>query len=147
MNHYTTTLLVPSAPETAYQAITANMSDWWTPMSQPFKKTGDFAKTRFSGNSYWVFKATTLQKPDLIRLECCESNMVSDGLEDPHEWLGTTLEFVITPSDEGSRVQFTHYGLTTELECFDICKAGWDHYLTGSLKNYLNNQKGQPNSY
>lgn len=33
------------------------------------------------------------------------------------------------------------------MACYGICKAGWDHYIAGSLKQYLDGLGGRPNSY
>ena len=36
---------------------------------------------------------------------------------------------------------YTHEGLKRNLVCFDVSKAGWDHYFLGRLKKYLNENK------
>ncbi|PVV23748.1 MAG: hypothetical protein B6D78_02590 [gamma proteobacterium symbiont of Ctena orbiculata] len=116
-------------------------------MSSRFSNLGDRAKTDFGGPSYWVFEAVTLNKPNLIELLCCESHMVSDSLADPEEWLGTRLKFEITEQDETCAITLTHTGLIPEMKCYEVCKAGWDHYFTVSLKHYLEGLGGRPNSY
>ena len=30
---------------------------------------------------------------------------------------------------DASELTFRHVGLTSELECIDMCTRGWDHYL------------------
>ncbi|MEW8430735.1 MAG: hypothetical protein G8D61_13520 [gamma proteobacterium symbiont of Ctena orbiculata] len=46
-----------------------------------------------------------------------------------------------------SNITLTHLGLTPGMACYGICKAGWDHYIAGSLKQYLDGLGGRPNSY
>ncbi|MBT3054210.1 MAG: SRPBCC domain-containing protein [Candidatus Thiodiazotropha sp. (ex Codakia orbicularis)] len=147
MSNYQTSISCPVPAERAYRAITQEMSAWWTPMSRQFSNIGDRARTDFGGTSYWIFEAVTLNKPDLVELECCESHMVADDLDDTEEWLGTRLKFDIREQDGRSTITLIHIGLTPGMQCYEICKAGWDHYIDGSLKYYLNGMGGRPNSY
>ena len=147
MKNYTVTITCPVTAERAYDAITKEMSEWWNPMSTQFQEIGDEAKTGFGGSSYWVFKAITLNAPHLVELECTESKMIIDSLVDPKEWLGTTLRFDISESESNTTIVFTHFGLHPELPCYNVCSGGWDHYIPGSLKNYLHNMGGNPNTY
>jgi len=57
--------------------------------------------------------------------------------EDKNEWTGTDLIFEIFPRAEKTEIKFTHRGLTPKLECFEACSAGWEFYITKSLKNFL----------
>ena len=65
--------------------------------------------------------------------------------EAPHtpEWIGTTIVFDVTPAGDGTELRFRHHGLTPQLECFDMCDAGWTHYLT-SLVDYVDRGAGHP---
>lgn len=147
MNNYTISITSPTTAERAYDAITKEMSEWWTPMSSQFKETGDEAKTGFGGNSYWAFKAITLNAPYQVELECIESRMIMDSLDNAEEWLGTILRFDISEHEGQTRIIFTHFGLHPKLQCYDVCSGGWNHYIPGSLRNYLHNVGGNPNTY
>ena len=139
MKDYTATITSSLSAEVVYKAITEEMSDWWTSMSGKFLKTGDKAKTDFGGKSYWSFESTVMDEPSRIELTCHDANHIHEGLSDHirTEWLGTKLLFEITEEDGKTRIDFTHEGLTPRLECFEVCKAGLDHYFLGSLKSYL----------
>ena len=139
MNNYTATIQVRNSTDQVYSAITEEMSDWWTPMSAQFLNLGDQAKTDFGGESYWILEAITLEKPDLIELRCCEAHHIHDGLSENirQEWLNTVLKFDIKQKGEGTEITLIHNGLVPDLECYDVCKAGWDYYFSGSLKAYL----------
>ena len=150
MSNYTVKITCPLSLERIYDAITKHMSDWWTPMSAPFLKVGDIAKTDFGGEAYWVFESTTLKHPSLIELTCLESNFLHPTMGGRHtreEWLNTTLKFELQKDQNGTVIHFTHIGLTPELECYEICKGGWDHYIIGSLSRYLNGKNATPNTY
>lgn len=142
MKDYQKSISCKVSQQIAYDVITKEMSNWWTPMSKQFLNIGDSAKTDFGRKSYWVFKAKTLSAPNIIELECCEANHIHDGLpeEIKEEWLGTTLHFDISQDNDETIITLTHKGLTPSLKCYEVCEAGWDHYFLGSLKQYLENQ-------
>jgi uncharacterized protein YndB with AHSA1/START domain len=63
----------------------------------------------------------------------------------PHtpEWVGTTIVFDLVPDGVGTELHFRHHGLTPELDCYDMCHAGWTHYL-GSLVRFVETGEGDP---
>lgn len=150
MADYTNTINCNKSPEQAYKAITEEMSAWWTEeINADFLKVGDQAKTSFGGEAFWVFEAQTLNAPNLIELKCVGANYIHpDMTEDMREeWLDTTLRFEISQDSDNTTITFTHLGLVPDMGCFDVCKDGWDHFILGSLKNYLDGKSGNPNSY
>ena len=72
-----------------------------------------------------------------------EANHDLEGITKKDEWKGTFIKWKIVENEAGSKVTFTHQGLLPELECFEICQAGWGYFL-GSLKDYLETGKGYP---
>lgn len=61
------------------------------------------------------------------------------------EWVGTTIIFEVEEAGVGATIHFRHQGLTPGLECFDMCRAGWTHYV-GSLVSYVETGQGRPNA-
>ncbi len=60
------------------------------------------------------------------------------------DWVGTRPTFTITPvEDDASELEFVHQGLTSELECMDMCVSGWNHYIA-SLRDYVETGRGSP---
>ena len=60
------------------------------------------------------------------------------------EWVGTPPTFTITPADgDASELHFRHHGLTSELDCMEMCTRSWNHYLA-SLRDYLEVGRGSP---
>lgn len=58
------------------------------------------------------------------------------------DWVGTTPTFTVSAAADGSSdVTFHHVGLGPALECFEQCRAGWDHFLP-SLRRYLDTGVG-----
>ena len=66
-----------------------------------------------------------------------------DFVADKKEWIGTTGRFDITQEGGGTRVTFTHKGLTDGDECFDVCHDAWTHYITVSLKGRIESGSGR----
>ena len=60
------------------------------------------------------------------------------------EWGGTKI--VVDLSEPGAAmtvVKFQHIGLVPELDCYEQCHAGWEHFLP-SLKAYAEQGQGTP---
>lgn len=61
------------------------------------------------------------------------------------DWVGTEPTFTLRSGDDGTTtIAFRHHGLTPALECFDGCRAGWNHFMP-SLERYLRTGTGLPN--
>jgi len=66
-------------------------------------------------------------------------------IEDKTEWKGTQIVFDIARKGDKTEVRFTHLGLVTEYECFEICSTSWELHINGSLKSLIATGKGHPN--
>jgi hypothetical protein len=43
-----------------------------------------------------------------------------------------------------SQIDMTHIGLFPEIECYNDCNGGWNHYIKDSLAKFLTDHKGYP---
>jgi hypothetical protein len=43
-----------------------------------------------------------------------------------------------------TELRFRHEGLTSELDCIEMCTRGWDHFIA-SLGRYVETGHGMPN--
>ena len=144
---YNGNIVVHVAPDRVYTALTCEIEKWWCPVNKPVSEVGAIVKTTFAPNpTHWTFRANRLIPCERVELECIDANHVHDGAPEAirEEWLGTKLIWRIAPHKNGSRVSFVHEGLISSLLCYDICKAGWDHFAMGSLRKYLNSGVGYP---
>jgi len=57
--------------------------------------------------------------------------------KDKHEWRGTKISFDISPKGDQTELTFTHEGLTSAYECFDICKNAWTGHIQDDLYNLI----------
>ncbi|GAC1374080.1 MAG: hypothetical protein NVS3B21_11330 [Acidimicrobiales bacterium] len=61
------------------------------------------------------------------------------------DWVGTTPSFSVRENGDGTcAVEFRHVGLRPALECFEQCRAGWNHFMP-SLHQFLETGQGRPN--
>jgi hypothetical protein len=141
---YTREIIVSCSPANVYQALTAGFSEWWTSGCESIAEVGDQITFRF-GDAYWVMRANILNS-DFIELECVEGHHLDVGQPEAilTEWEGTKLKWNIQAHAAGTKIEFTHEGLTITLHCYDACEEGWDHFFVGSLKKYLDNGVGTP---
>jgi hypothetical protein len=62
------------------------------------------------------------------------------------DWVGTRPTFAVRPNADGTcAIAFRHVGLRPTLECFDQCRAGWNHFMP-SLHQFLETGVGRPNA-
>jgi hypothetical protein len=67
-------------------------------------------------------------------------------LRDKTEWTGTTIVFEISPRGDQTEIRFTHVGMAPEVECFDICSNAWGGLIRGSLRSFIEEGVGDPDS-
>ena len=65
-------------------------------------------------------------------------------LKDKEEWTDTKISFELSNEDEKTKVHFTHFGLTPQVECYQSCTRGWDYFINGSLYQFLTAGQGTP---
>ena len=122
-----------SPPEAVFKALTSAeaISRWWAPCTQ----TPDGGLRILFGDAAVVIDVTAAQASRHVRW----SVTVSEPLPD---WVGTHIDFTLSPGRDGGTVLgFCHEGLTDQLECFDMCRAGWAQYLP-SLVDYVDRDGG-----
>jgi uncharacterized protein YndB with AHSA1/START domain len=62
------------------------------------------------------------------------------------EWDSTRITFDLHPAPLGTVIDFQHHGLAPDLDCFQMCRAGWDHVLA-SLQQFLETGTGRPTTF
>jgi hypothetical protein len=67
-----------------------------------------------------------------------------DDIEDRTEWNDTKLIFKITRKDDKTKIQFTHLGLVSELDCYTVCSKASDFYIKSSLQKLITTSEGEP---
>lgn len=142
MNSYEHTISVKVTPRRVYDALTKEMSNWWTDMTSKVDKIGDKTTAKFEDGTTWSFEVAKLEENTLVELFCFQADHIHPVTTPAMrtEWENTTLRFRIIENSENTTIHFTHVGLTPEVHCYDICNSGWNHFFGSSLKAYLENQ-------
>ncbi|MCW5518144.1 SRPBCC family protein [Muriicola sp. Z0-33] len=143
---YQTSFLTSNDRRNSFDAITKGIDKWWGKVDNSVGKLGDEFSI-FFGNTEWRFKITQYLPYEKVKWKCIKANHVHDGLQNiQEEWLHTEVEWDIKQAEEKTKITITHNGLNNQLNCYEVCKSGWDYFLLSSLKDYLEMGKGTPHS-
>jgi len=137
---YTREIHIAAAPARVFGALTTEVDKWWTTSADDASVVGKSATFRFD-KSYQTMFVKDLVPERRVVWDCVEHADKALSVHD--EWVGTTLIWKIEPALRGSRLTFVHQGLVPQLECYEICEGGWNHYVD-SLKDYLETGTGDP---
>ncbi|MDB5114638.1 MAG: hypothetical protein JWQ79_130 [Mucilaginibacter sp.] len=141
---FSTSFSVDQTPNEVFNAIN-NVRGWWS--------------ERIDGGTSQLNDEFTYQRWELHKCTMKLIEVVSDKkvvwlcldnyfsfTKDQTEWVGTKIEFDISEKDGKTQLVFTHHGLTSAYECYNICFNAWTSYINGSLKDLITTGKGQPNA-
>jgi hypothetical protein len=139
-DYHTTISTLASARET-FSKIN-DVAAWWSKnFGGRAQKLNDTFTVRF-GEIWKSFKVIELVANRKMVWEVTACHM--PWLVDKQEWKGTKLVWEITGKKDSTQVNFTHLGLTPDVECYDVCDQGWTFFIHESLLKWLNENKGDP---
>ncbi|MCU0715477.1 MAG: SRPBCC domain-containing protein [Pirellula sp.] len=116
---------------------------WWTSACDSRSENGDEFVVRFD-NTFKVMQITRLVPCSAVQWHVLDSYLDIPDLRKKDEWIGTTICMnLVEESDLRTRFVLEHVGLTSNIECFEICSGGWAHFLA-SLKEFVETGKGRP---
>lgn len=141
--NYSKELNVNATPNMVYKAITSEIDSWWTIHSNKADKLGSILTVRFGETTIKEMIVTELIEDKKLTWKVTKAHIDIKELTAKDEWVGTEIKWSISNAGSGSKILFTHIGLTPQFECYDACEGGWNYFLD-SLKSYLNNGKGTP---
>ena len=134
---FESTKALSAPPEKVLAALRTieGITDWWGPTTGSAEIGGTF-EVSFQEHKQVI----------VLHVEDSEEGQVVWTVKETPltpEWVGTSIAFDVAAARDGATLHFRHHGLTPQLECFDMCHAGWTHYL-GSLVCYVDTGEGQP---
>jgi len=138
--HYTATIAAPLPPREAARRIVDDLEQWW---STRVDRRADGFTVRFNA-SHATFRFDPGGTENRFAWTCTDAHMIMNGVDDPAEWAGTRLVWTVAATEAGSAITLTHQGLTPQIACFDICRAGWQHFFELSLRDHLNGAPAAP---
>lgn len=114
----------------------SKVSDWWgINFSGNSEKLNDKFVVKMGGDSFFNFTVAELIPDNKLVWLVTDCNM--PWYSDKKEWQNTKLIFDLSETNGVTTLNFTHEGLTPEIECYKDCERGWNHWITRSLFSYL----------
>jgi uncharacterized protein YndB with AHSA1/START domain len=144
MSHpdYHVTLVLDASPEAVFDAV-MDVRKWWTDELQgKTQELNDEFSVRFADLHKTTQKLVEVEKNKKIVWLVTASEL--NFIKDKGEWKGTKIIFEISKNNNKTNLDFTHAGLTPQVECYSSCTKGWDHYIKGSLYKFITEGKGTP---
>ncbi|MBC7888717.1 MAG: SRPBCC domain-containing protein [Ferruginibacter sp.] len=139
---YTVSITVNATAQKAFESIN-NVSKWWTEnLEGSSQKLDDEFTVRFDDVHVSKQKLVEIIPDKKVVWLVTDSKL--NFIEDEKEWTNTKISFEIMNQDNKTQINFTHFGLVPEVECYKDCSKGWDYYIKGSLFKLLNEGKGTP---
>jgi uncharacterized protein YndB with AHSA1/START domain len=136
---YTQQIHISATPEKVFGTLTttAKFASWWAPATGSAAEAGELRITFEGIEDPLMLRVRQATHPSTVTWDVESCTFLPD-------WVGTTPAFTLTRSGaDGCDVEFRHQGLSPQLECYDMCRAGWDQYLP-SLRDYLQTGTGNP---
>jgi len=134
---------VPVDAELAAQAI-SRVRDWWIRDTEGrTAAVGDAFTVHFNREQDFVRFTITEAQPGR-RYVWHVDDCFLHWFEDKTEWNGTDVIFDIVPENGGSSITMVHRGLTPDVECYNICNAGWEGHVMRSLRKLMTEGAGTP---
>jgi hypothetical protein len=132
-----------SAKISASEAVKriSNIPGWWgVTFSGSSEKQKDQFTIKVGGASFLNLTVTELIPSKRVVWLVTDCNM--PWYSDNREWANTKLIFDLTEKNGVTNLNFTHEGLTPEVECYKDCAMGWTYWINTSLLSYFTTGKG-----
>lgn len=143
MTDYQKSITVNKPASEVYAAITQHIADWWSnDLSGAAAHVGDSFNIAF-GKTRKTFQIVEAVPNERVVWKCVKAHINMESLKNKAEWEGTLLYWTIAASGENTTLTLLHKGLNQSFECYEICEAGWNMFLT-SLQLFLETGKGKP---
>jgi hypothetical protein len=145
MTDLTASITVDATPLDVYEAIN-DVRSWWS---------DNIVGETDTVGAEWYYLVPDIHFSKQVVRELVPGERVvwdfTDGylrfIEDKKEWVGTSGRFDINEGDGRTVVTFTHEGLASGDECYDVCFDAWTHYITVSLRQRIETGAGQIRTY
>ena len=141
--NYTTSFTVDQSPAEVFAAIN-NVRGWWSKLIEgDTDKLGAVVYYHHKDLHRCTFQITEFVSDKKIVWHVLQNYF--SFTENKAEWTGTDIVFEISQEGDKTELCFTHVGLVSQFECFNVCSDGWSTYIKGSLQSLIATGKGQPN--
>ena len=144
MKNFETNLIVEAPIDLIYNSLMNSINEWWTEMFEgSAQKVGDIFTIRFGSQIYKTMKVEELILNHSVTWLVVDALIDLPELDHKKEWIDTQIIWTLSSTAAGTMLRLTHIGLTPEVQCYDLCKNGWQSFLY-SLNKYLTTGIGAP---
>jgi hypothetical protein len=144
MENFTKTIHFQTTENTVYDALTNSIPKWWTEMFDGVSnEQGKTFTIRFGSNVFKTMLIEGLVPKKKVVWKVIDSLIDIPDLKHKTEWIDTEIVWELSSTQNQTSLHLTHIGLTPQVECFNICEAGW-HNFTDSLTEFINTGIGRP---
>jgi Activator of Hsp90 ATPase homolog 1-like protein len=124
----------------------ADVHGWWgADITGTAARVGDVFEFEVPGVHWTRIRVEELEPGARVVWRVLDNRMTF--VADQSEWIGTRVRFDVTATDRGSRLHFTHEGLTPAWECYSACYDGWTFYAGRSLQELVATGTGHPHGH
>lgn len=124
-----------ATPDDVYDALTTidGLAGWWTRDTTGDPTPGGTIQFRFPAGGFDMEVAEV--EPG--------ARVVWNVVDGPDEWIGTTVRWDLSRTDDHAIVSFTHAGWAEPVDFMGHCSTKWATYLM-SLKSLIETGAGAP---
>lgn len=136
---YAKQIHINTTPEKVFDTLTtaAEVGAWWAPATGSAAQAGALQITFEGFDDPLRVRVRQATRPSTVIWDV-------EGTKIFPEWVGTAFIFTLSPSSSGGcDLRFQHEGLHPQLECYEMCRTGWDQYVP-SLRDYVETGTGNP---
>jgi len=120
-----------------------DIAGWWT---DSFKGDSRKLNDEFTVYFFHGVHVTTQKIVEFVpgkKIVWLVTGSALNFIKDKEEWKGTKIVFELSSAGNKTKIDFTHVGLTPQVECHDACSGAWEQYMH-SLQQFINTGKGNP---
>ena len=122
-HNFTATFMVEQSPKKVFDAIN-NVRGWWSEnIEGSTTKLGDQWTYRYKDAHLCTMKVTEMEPNKKVVWHVLDNYF--NFTQDKTEWKGTDVVFEIAKKGDKTQVRFTHVGLVSAYECYDVCSNAW----------------------
>lgn len=135
---------VNASLEKVFKSITQEIPLWWSELFEGISnQQGQSFTIRFGTNVFKTMIVEALIPNQKVVWYVTDSLIDLPDLKNKTEWIHTKIVWELSTKNNQTFIHLTHFGLTPQVECYNICENGWYTFIA-SLTEFINTGIGKP---
>jgi hypothetical protein len=139
--NFVTAILVDQAPKEVFNAIN-NVRGWWQGEIEGNTEMLDDEFT-YRMDTIHFSRQKLIEVIPYSKIVWLVTESELSFINDKSEWTGTKISFEISEVNDKTQLRFTHFGLFSDIECYNACSNGWSKLIQESLFSLITTGKGR----